>query len=71
MAYLLIIVLIIAIALGVYKCSDDQAPPIQQQLEQPQRVEEQVQQELIKGMQLKEDRLEKEYRQMEPGQPRQ
>jgi len=67
MTQLIMVILIIAIALGVYQCSDKQTPPIQQQLEQPKRVEEKVQQELIKGMQLKEEKLESEYRQMESG----
>jgi hypothetical protein len=50
MPWLLVVIVLIAVALGLYKCSPVQKPRIQKTLETPTRVQEEVLQHLEEGM---------------------
>jgi len=50
MYMLLVVVLIIAIAAGVYKCSPDEKSRLEQRLETPERVEQDIQRHIEEGM---------------------
>jgi hypothetical protein len=49
MPWLLVVIVLLAAAAGLYKCSPDQKPRIQKRLETPARVQEEVLQHLDEG----------------------
>jgi hypothetical protein len=51
MPWLFVVILLLAVAAGLYKCSPDQKPRIQERLETPTRVQEDVLHHLDEGMQ--------------------
>jgi len=50
MIQLLAVIVILAIVIGTYSCSPEEKSELQQKLETPQRVEQDVQKKLEQGM---------------------
>jgi hypothetical protein len=58
MYMLLVVVLIIAIAAGIYKCSPEEESSLARRLETPERLEQDIQRHIEEGMKRNQRALE-------------